>query len=89
MLRIVRPLTRCVMIDVVQDQAGERNDLLEVLAGYHVMTSGAIAAVGQPGRVAAGDVCSRACGRRPGRGDEADRQRRRAVTAQRPRARAF
>lgn len=57
-LRIVRPLTRCVMIDMVQDQAGERNDLLEILAEYHVITFGVSAAMEQPGWVAAGDVCS-------------------------------
>jgi len=59
-LRIVRPLTRYVMIDMAQDQAGERNDLLEILAEHHVMTFGAFAVMEQPGRVAAGDVCSRA-----------------------------
>jgi hypothetical protein len=48
------------MIDMAQDQAGERNDLLEILAEHHVMTSGVFAAMKQPGRVAAGDVCSRA-----------------------------
>ena len=59
-LRIVRPLTRYVMIDMAQDQAGERNDLLKILAEHHVMTFGVFAAMEQPGRVASGVVCSRA-----------------------------
>lgn len=46
------------MIDMAQDQAGERNDLLEILAEHHVMTFGVFAAVEQPGRAAAGDACS-------------------------------
>jgi hypothetical protein len=32
--------------------------LLEILAEHHVMTSGVFAAMEQPGRVAAGDLCS-------------------------------
>jgi hypothetical protein len=57
-LRVVRPLTRCVMIDMAQEQAGERADLLRTLARQHGMTLGVFATVEQPGRVAAGDVCS-------------------------------
>ncbi|WP_233583861.1 MOSC domain-containing protein [Micromonospora sp. CV4] len=57
-LRPVRPLTRCVMIDMAQDRAGERNDLLKTLAEYHELTFGVFATVERPGRVAAGHVCS-------------------------------
>lgn len=57
-LLVVRPLTRCVMIDMAQDQAGERNDLLKALAEHHEMTFGVLATVEHPGRIAAGDVCS-------------------------------
>jgi hypothetical protein len=46
------------MIDMQQDEAGERNDLLKALAAHHTMTLGVFAAVEQPGPVAAGDVCS-------------------------------
>ncbi len=56
-LRIMRPLTRCVMVDMPQDGAVERNDLLKTLAEHHEMTFGVVAAVERPGRVAAGDVC--------------------------------
>jgi hypothetical protein len=48
------------MIDMAQDQAGGRNDWLEVLAEHHVMTLGVFAAMEQPGRAAAGEACSRA-----------------------------
>jgi uncharacterized protein len=57
-LRVVRPLTRCVMIDLSQDEAVERNDLLKILAGHHELTFGVVATVEHPGRVAAGDACS-------------------------------
>lgn len=57
-LRPVRPLTRCVMIDMAQDRAGERNDLLKILAEHHKLTFGVFATVERPGRVAAGQVCS-------------------------------
>jgi uncharacterized protein len=57
-LRILRPLTRCVMIDMAQGPAGERNDLLKILAEHREMTFGVVASVEQPGRVAIGDVCS-------------------------------
>ncbi|MEU4427078.1 MOSC N-terminal beta barrel domain-containing protein [Actinoplanes sp. NPDC024001] len=56
-LRIVRPLTRCVMIDMPQDGAVERNDLLKTLAGHHEMTLGVVAVVESPGRISAGDPC--------------------------------
>jgi hypothetical protein len=39
-LRPVRPLTRCVMIDMVQERAVERNDLLKTLADHHELTFG-------------------------------------------------
>ncbi|MEU7751274.1 MOSC N-terminal beta barrel domain-containing protein [Micromonospora sp. NPDC049101] len=56
-LRPVRSLTRCVMIDMAQDRVDERNDLLKILADYHELTFGVVATVEQPGRVAVGDVC--------------------------------
>ncbi|MFI7596707.1 MOSC domain-containing protein [Actinoplanes sp. NPDC049681] len=56
-LRIVKPLTRCVMIDMRQDGAAERSDLLKTLTEYHEMILGVVAAVERPGRVATGDVC--------------------------------
>jgi uncharacterized protein len=57
-LRVVRPLTRCVMIDMAQDRAGERNDLLKALAEHRALTFGVFATVERPGRIAAGDPCS-------------------------------
>jgi hypothetical protein len=57
-LQVVRPLTRCVMIDMAQDRVGERNDLLKALAGHHALTFGVFATVEQPGQVAVGDPCS-------------------------------
>jgi uncharacterized protein YcbX len=57
-LHVVRPLTRCVMIDMAQDRAGERNDLLKILAGQHALTFGVFAVVEQPGRITVGDPCS-------------------------------
>ncbi|MBB2949084.1 hypothetical protein FB565_008889 [Actinoplanes lutulentus] len=57
-LRILRPLTRCVMIDMAQDAAAERNDLLKLLAGQHEMTFGVVAAVEQTGQVAIEDSCT-------------------------------
>ncbi|WP_229074460.1 MOSC domain-containing protein [Actinoplanes sp. DH11] len=57
-LRVVRPLTRCVMIDMAQDGAAGRNDLLKALAEHHGMTFGVMAVVERQGRVATGDVCS-------------------------------
>lgn len=56
-LRIVRPLTRCVMIDMAQDGAVARNDLLKTLAAHHRMTLGVMATVERPGRIADGDRC--------------------------------
>jgi uncharacterized protein YcbX len=56
-LRPVRQLTRCVMIDMAQDRAAERNDLLKSLAEHHALTFGVFATVERPGRVARGDVC--------------------------------
>jgi uncharacterized protein YcbX len=57
-LRVIRPLTRCVMIDMRQDRAVERNDLLKILAERHELTFGVVATVEHPGHLAAGDVCS-------------------------------
>jgi uncharacterized protein YcbX len=57
-LRVVRPLTRCVMVDMAQEGLPERGDLLKLLAWQHEMTFGVVAAVEQPGRVAAGDGCA-------------------------------
>jgi uncharacterized protein YcbX len=57
-LRPVRPLTRCVMIDMAQDRAGERNDLLKTVADHHDLTFGVYAVVERAGRIAAGDECS-------------------------------
>jgi uncharacterized protein YcbX len=57
-LRPVRQLTRCVMIDMAQDRAGQRNDLLKALADHHDLTFGLFATVERPGQVAVGDVCS-------------------------------
>jgi uncharacterized protein YcbX len=57
-LRVVGPLTRCVMIDMAQDRVGERNDLLKTLAENHGLTFGVFATVEQPGRVATGEACS-------------------------------
>jgi uncharacterized protein YcbX len=57
-LRVVRPLTRCVMIDMAQERVGERNDLLKTLADHHGLTFGVFATVEQQGRIAVGDTCS-------------------------------
>jgi uncharacterized protein YcbX len=57
-LRVVRPLTRCVMIDMAQDRVGERNDLLKTLAEHHALTFGVFATVERPGQIAVGDPCS-------------------------------
>jgi hypothetical protein len=59
-LRVIRPLTRCVMIDMAQDGAVERDDLLKILGGHRELTFGVVATVEHPGRAAAGDAC--ACG---------------------------
>ena len=57
-LRVVRPLTRCVMVDMAQDSLPARNDLLKLLGRQHDLTFGVVAAVEHPGRVAAGDGCA-------------------------------
>jgi MOSC domain-containing protein len=57
-LRPVRQLTRCAMIDMAQDRAGQRNDLLKTLAEHHALTFGVFATVEQSGRVSVGDGCS-------------------------------
>ena len=56
-LRPVRQLTRCVMIDMAQDRAGRRSDLLKALAEQHEPTFGTFATVERPGRVTVGDAC--------------------------------
>jgi len=57
-LRPVRQLTRCTMIDMAQDRTSQRNDLLKALAEHHSPTFGVFATVEQQGRVTVGDVCS-------------------------------
>jgi len=57
-LRVVRPLTRCLMIDMAQDRAGARTDLLKTLAEHHDLTFGVFADVEQPGWIEVGDPCS-------------------------------
>jgi uncharacterized protein len=57
LLRIVRPLTRCVMIDMAQDGAGERGDLLRLLAEHHALTFGVVATVERQGLITTGDTC--------------------------------
>jgi uncharacterized protein YcbX len=57
-LRVLRPLTRCVMIDMAQEHLPERKDLLKLLAGSHEMTFGVVATIEQPGHVATGDGCA-------------------------------
>jgi uncharacterized protein YcbX len=56
-LRVVRPITRCVMIDMAQERAVARNDLLKALTTHHAMTFGVLATVETPGRITAGDTC--------------------------------
>nr|WP_092543740.1 MOSC domain-containing protein [Actinoplanes derwentensis] len=57
-LRPVRQLTRCTMIDMAQDRVGQRNDLLKALAEHQHLTFGVFATVERQGRVTVGDVCS-------------------------------
>jgi uncharacterized protein YcbX len=57
-LRPVRQLTRCTMIDMAQDHAEQRDDLLKAVAEHHALTFGVFATVERPGQVAVGDVCS-------------------------------
>jgi uncharacterized protein YcbX len=57
-LQVVRPLTRCAMIDMAQDHIGERGDLLKTLAEHHALTFGVFATVERPGRITVGDPCS-------------------------------
>jgi uncharacterized protein len=57
-LRVVRPLTRCVMIDMAQERVSERNDLLKTLGEHHGLGFGVFATVETPGRIDTGDVCS-------------------------------
>jgi uncharacterized protein YcbX len=58
LLAVMRPLTRCVMVDMAQDGLPERHDLLRTLAGRHGMTFGVYATVERPGRISAGDACA-------------------------------
>jgi uncharacterized protein YcbX len=55
-LRVVRPLTRCVMVDVAQEQVATRNDLLKSLAEHNDMTFGVFATVERPGHLTVGDT---------------------------------
>ncbi|WP_433795830.1 MOSC domain-containing protein [Actinoplanes sp. CA-252034] len=57
-LRVVRPLTRCVMIDMAQERAPERNDLLKSLAEQNDMTFGVFATVERPGHLTTGDTAT-------------------------------
>ncbi|MEU4560641.1 MOSC domain-containing protein [Actinoplanes sp. NPDC023936] len=57
-LRPVRQLTRCAMIDMAQERADQRNDLLKALAEHHDLAFGVFATVERQGRITAGDVCS-------------------------------
>ncbi|MFB9451591.1 MOSC domain-containing protein [Dactylosporangium vinaceum] len=56
-LRVVRPLTRCVMIDLAQDAACAHGELLKLLAAHHDMTFGVFATVERPGTLAVDDEC--------------------------------
>ncbi|WP_127503512.1 MOSC domain-containing protein [Actinoplanes solisilvae] len=56
-LRIVRPLTRCAMIDMAQATAPTRNDLLKTLATTNDLTFGVLATVEHGGRLTSGDAC--------------------------------
>ena len=49
-LRPVRQLPRCLMIDMAQDRAGPRSDLLKALAEHRGLSFGVVATVEQPGR---------------------------------------
>ncbi|BEL07104.1 MOSC domain-containing protein [Actinoplanes sichuanensis] len=55
-LRVVRPLTRCAMVDMAQEQASERRDLLKTLAEHNDMTFGVFATVETPGHLTVGDT---------------------------------
>jgi uncharacterized protein YcbX len=55
-LRVVRPLTRCAMIDIAQERAAARGDLLKSLAEHNDMTFGVFATVENPGRLTVGDT---------------------------------
>jgi uncharacterized protein YcbX len=57
-LRVVRPLTRCAMVDQAQDGACARDDLLKLLAEHHGMTFGVFATVERTGSVTLGDPCT-------------------------------
>jgi hypothetical protein len=46
------------MIDMAQDRADRRDDLLKTLAEHHSLTFGVFATVERPGRIAVGDTCS-------------------------------
>ncbi|QGN47563.1 MOSC domain-containing protein [Micromonospora sp. WMMC415] len=56
---VLRPrqrLTRCVMIDLAQEDAPEHGHLLRTVADHHDMTFGVWATVERPGRIALGDA---------------------------------
>jgi uncharacterized protein YcbX len=54
-LRVRRPLTRCVMVDLAQDHVPQHGRILKTLADHHDMTFGVWAAVEIGGRLAVGD----------------------------------
>ncbi|MFI5914102.1 MOSC domain-containing protein [Dactylosporangium sp. NPDC051541] len=56
-LRVVRPLTRCVMIDLPQESAHTHSNLLKLLATHHNMEFGVFATVERPGAVTLHDEC--------------------------------
>jgi len=55
-LRPQRRLTRCVMIDLAQEDAPEHGRLLRTVAEHHEMTFGVWATVERPGRIALSDI---------------------------------
>jgi len=54
-LRPHRRLTRCVMIDLAQEDVAEHGRLLRTVAEHHDMTFGVWATVTRPGRITLGD----------------------------------
>lgn len=55
-LRPQRRLTRCVMIDLAQEEAPEHGRLLRTVAEHHDLTFGVWATVERPGRIAVPDA---------------------------------
>jgi uncharacterized protein YcbX len=58
MLRVRRPLTRCVMVDLAQDHVPEHGRILKTLADRHGMSFGVWATVEAGGRISIGDTVS-------------------------------